>query len=232
MIEPTTNASVLMIEDDARLARLTARYLEHHGVRVAIRGDGIDGEAEGIRGRYDCIVLDVQLPRRNGIDVCRGLRAATDVAIVMLSAYSDEETRVSGLDAGADDFVTKPFSARELLARIRAIVRRARGEISASLAIVHAGALTLDTQSLGVTHLGRRIRVTPREFAVLRALAERAGTVVTREQLLELAMGSAELAFDRAIDCIVSRLRGKLGDDARVPRHLKTVRGGGYMLVP
>jgi DNA-binding response OmpR family regulator len=225
------NETILLIEDDERLARLTARYLAGYGVQVIIRCDGVEGEAEGKRGAYDCVIVDVQLPRRSGIEVCRALRRASAVAIVLVSAYSDEDTRVRGLEAGADDFLTKPFSPRELLARIRANVRRVRGDVGPSIRPIHAGRLTLDPQGLTVSLDDRPIAVTPREFAVLRVLAENAGAAVSRDRLLELSMGSAELAFERAIDCLVSRLRSKLGDDGRAPQLLKTVRGGGYMWI-
>ena len=119
---------VLLVEDDERLAQLTARYLEAHGVLVTIAGDGIEGQAEALRRQYDCIVLDLMLPGRDGIEVCRELRARTDVPIVMVTARGEEADRVLGLEVGADDYVTKPFSPRELLARIRANVRRVRGQ--------------------------------------------------------------------------------------------------------
>ena len=230
MIDPTE--TVLLIEDDDRLAQLTARYLAAYGVQVTSRYDGIDGEAEGAGGAYDCVIVDVQLPRRSGIDVCRSLRRSSNVAIIMVSAYGDEDMRVRGLEAGADDFLTKPFSPRELLARIRANVRRVRGEAGPSIHPIQLGHVTLDPQRLTVSLDARPISVTPREFTVLRVLVENAGTVMTRERLLELSMGSSELAFERAIDCLVSRLRSKLGDDGRRPQLLKTVRGGGYIWMP
>jgi two-component system, OmpR family, response regulator len=221
---------VLLVEDDDRLAQLTARYLESHGIVVTIAATGPEGQAEALRRQYDCIVLDVMLPGRDGIEVTRALRARTDVPIVMVTARTEEADRVLGLEVGADDYVPKPFSPRELLARIRATVRRVRGQAGPTQETVTVGGLVLDPHRMTVTLDGAPIDVTAYEFAILRALAQRPGRVLSREQLLDLAKGSAELSFDRSIDVHVSRLRAKLGDDSRNPRILKTVRGAGYLL--
>ena len=221
---------VLLVEDDERLAQLTARYLESHGVLVTIAATGHEGQAEALRRQYDCIVLDVMLPGRDGIEVTRELRARTDVPIVMVTARTEEADRVLGLEVGADDYVPKPFSPRELLARIRATVRRLRGQAGPTQQTVQVGGLVLDPQKMTVTLDGNPIEVTAYEFSILRALAQRPGRVLSREQLLDLAKGSAELSFDRSIDVHVSRLRAKLGDDSRNPKILKTVRGAGYLL--
>jgi two-component system, OmpR family, response regulator len=221
---------VLLVEDDARLAQLTARYLESHGVLVTIAGDGVEGQAEALRRQYDCIVLDLMLPGRDGIEVTRQLRARTDVPILMVTARGEEVDRVLGLEVGADDYVTKPFSPRELLARIRATVRRVRGQAGPAKQSIQVGGLVLDPQRMTVTLDGKPVELTAYEFSLLRALAQRPGHVLSREQLLDLAKGSAELSFDRSIDVHVSRLRAKLGDDSRSPRLLKTVRGVGYLL--
>jgi two-component system OmpR family response regulator len=225
-----SSIKVLLVEDDARLAQLTARYLESHGVLVTITADGVEGQAEALRRQYDCVVLDLMLPGRDGIEVTRELRARTDVPIVMVTARGEEADRVLGLEVGADDYVTKPFSPRELLARIRATVRRVRGQAGPAKQAVQVGGLMLDPQRMTVTLEGRPVELTAYEFAILRALAQRPGHVLSREQLLDLAKGSAELSFDRSIDVHVSRLRAKLGDDSRSPRILKTVRGVGYLL--
>jgi DNA-binding response OmpR family regulator len=221
---------VLLVEDDARLAQLTARYLEGHGVLITVASDGIEGQAEALRRQYDCIVLDLMLPGRDGIEVCRHLRQRTDVPIVMVTARGEESDRVLGLEVGADDYVTKPFSPRELLARIRANVRRVRGQAGPPAETIQVGGLVLDPAKMTVALDGRSVDVTAYEFAILRALAQRPGKVLSREQLLDLAKGSADLSFDRSIDVHVSRLRAKLGDDSRSPKILKTVRGAGYML--
>ena len=221
---------VLLVEDDERLAQLTARYLESHGVVVTVARDGIEGQAEALRRQYDCLVLDLMLPGRDGIEVTRELRQRTDVPIVMVTARGEEADRVLGLEVGADDYVTKPFSPRELLARIRATVRRVRGQAGPAQQTIQVGTLVLDPQRMTVTLDGKAIDVTAYEFSILRALAQRPGRVLSREQLLDLAKGSAELSFDRSIDVHVSRLRAKLGDDSRSPKILKTVRGVGYLL--
>jgi DNA-binding response OmpR family regulator len=221
----------LLVEDDARLAALTAEYLRSHGVKVVLAADGDAALAETRRARFDVVLLDLMLPGRSGVDVCRDLRARSDVPVIMLTARDEEADRVLGLEAGADDYVPKPFSPRELLARIQAQVRRARGQAGPASRPVVVGDLELDPGALRATLRGRELDLTAYEFQLLRVLAERAGRVLSRERLLELVRGSAEEAFDRSIDVHVSRLRAKLADDPRRPRLLKTVRGAGYQLV-
>ncbi|MCE9579558.1 MAG: response regulator transcription factor [Deltaproteobacteria bacterium] len=221
---------VLLVEDDERLGQLTARYLQSHGVLVTLVGDGIAGQAEALRRQYDCVLLDLMLPGRDGLEVCRNLRDRVDVPVIMLTARGEEADQVIGLEAGADEYVTKPFSARALLARVRAVVRRARGRAGPPQRQLRIGPLVIDEATMAVTRDGAPLDLTAYEFAILRALAERPGRVLSREQLLDLAKGGAELSFDRSIDVHVSRLRAKLGDDARHPRLLKTVRGAGYLL--
>jgi two-component system OmpR family response regulator len=227
---PLVSIKVLLVEDDTRLAQLTTRYLEGHGVLVTVAADGIEGQAEALRRQYDCLVLDLMLPGRDGIEVCRELRTRSDVPIIMVTARGEEADRVLGLEVGADDYVTKPFSPRELLARIRANVRRVRGQAGPASDTIEVGTLVLDPAKMTVTLDSKTVDVTAYEFSILRALAQRPGKVLSREQLLDLAKGSADLSFDRSIDVHVSRLRAKLGDDSRNPRILKTVRGAGYLL--
>ncbi|HSN90473.1 MAG TPA: response regulator transcription factor [Anaeromyxobacteraceae bacterium] len=222
--------AVLLVEDDLRLATLTREYLEGHGLVVTHVADGRRGLDEASRGRFDAVLLDLMLPGKDGLDVCRELRARSDVPILVLTARGEEADRVLGLELGADDYLAKPFSPRELLARIRAVVRRARGRAGPSREAVRVGALRLDPASRRATLRGKEIALTGYEFALLEALARRAGRVLTREQLMELAKGSAEESFDRSVDVHVSRLRQKLGDDPKRPRLLKTVRGLGYLL--
>lgn len=221
---------VLLVEDDERLARLTQRYLESHAVIVTWVDDGQRGLAEALRDRPDVVVLDLSLPSLDGLSVCRELRARSDVPVVMLTARDEEADRVMGLELGADDYIAKPFSSRELLARLRAHVRRARGKVGPANKPLQVGRLLLDPRALGATLDGKQLQLTAYEFALLRALAEHAGKVLGREQLLVLAKGNAEEAFDRSIDVQISRLRQKLGDDSRQPKLLKTIRGSGYML--
>ena len=221
---------VLFIEDDERLARLTTQYLEGSGFSVSCVGNGRDAIVEAKQRQFDVVLLDLMLPGRDGMDVCRELRTRSDVPIIIVTARKDEVDRILGLDAGADDYVTKPFSSRELVSRIRAVVRRARGLVGPSLKLIQVGAIGIDPASMKVTVSGSDVTLTGYEFALLKALAERAGRVLSREQLLDLAKGSADEAYDRSIDVQISRLRQKIGDDARRPRHLKTIRGAGYML--
>jgi DNA-binding response OmpR family regulator len=222
--------NLLLVEDDEKLARITAQYLESHGLHVELAFDSQAALASAKRQSFDLVLLDIMLPGRDGLEVCRAIRERQDVPIVMLTARGEEVDRVLGLESGADDYVTKPFSSRELLARIRAHVRRARGRTGPRDKVLRAGLLTVDTGALTVTFDGRPIALTGYELALLRAFVERPGRVLSREQLLDIAKGSAEDAFDRSIDGHISRLRHKLGDDPRHPRLLKTVRGAGYVL--
>jgi DNA-binding response OmpR family regulator len=231
-IAPPENPRVLLIEDDARLAALTARYLESHGARVVIAHDGPAGLREAAAAAFDVVLLDLNLPGMDGITVCQRLRERSDVPIVMLTARGEEADRVLGLEVGADDYVPKPFSSRELVARVRAQSRRARGNVGPRAGLIRIGALRIDPSARTALFHDEELALTTYEFDLLRALAERPGRVLSREQLLELLHGSADTAFDRSIDVHVSRLRAKLGDDPRSPRLLKTVRGAGYVLAP
>jgi DNA-binding response OmpR family regulator len=227
---PTPAVLALLVEDDTRLAALTAEYLRGHGVQVVVAADGAAGLTEARRARFDVVLLDLMLPGRSGLEVCRELRSRSDVPILILTARGEEADRVLGLELGADDYLTKPFSPRELLARIQAQVRRARGQAGPTSQPLVLGDLELDPGSLRATLAGRELSLTGYEFQLLRVLAERAGQVLSRERLLELVRGSAEESFDRSVDVHVSRLRAKLGDDPKRPRWLKTVRGAGYQL--
>ncbi|HEU4411508.1 MAG TPA: response regulator transcription factor [Polyangiaceae bacterium] len=223
--------SVLLVEDDARLAQFTAEYFAEHGLAVTLASEGERGLAEALARPFDVVVLDLMLPKRDGLSVCRALRAKTDVPIIMVTARGEEADRVLGLELGADDYVVKPFSARELLARVRAVVRRDRREAGPGRLLLRAGRLCLYGASRRATLDGRELSLTSSEFDLLAVLAEHRGRALSREQLLDLVKGSAEEAFDRSIDVHVSRLRQKLGDDGRRPSIIKTLRGLGYMLV-
>jgi DNA-binding response OmpR family regulator len=227
-VEPTLVA--LLVEDDSRIAELTSTYLQRHGIAVTRVADGKRGLHEAVHGKFDVVLLDLMLPDRDGLEVCRELRAASSVPIIVLTARGEEADRVMGLELGADDYLAKPFSARELLARIRALVRRATGRAGPATEEVHVGTLSLQPSSRRATLRGEELALTSYEFALLYALASRAGRVLSREQLIELAGGNREESFERSIDVHVSRLRHKLGDDPRRPRLLKTVRGAGYIL--
>ncbi|MDI3284492.1 response regulator transcription factor [Polyangium sp. 15x6] len=225
-----TSTSIVFIEDDEKLARLTARYLESHNVRVTLATDPRDGIAAVLREHPDVVLLDLMLPEIDGFEVCQRLRARVHTPIIMVTARGEEADRVMGLEGGADDYLPKPFSARELLARIRAHARRARGLAGppAERQIV-AGSLTIDPCARRAIFGETELALTTYEFDLLHALAERAGRVLTREQLVDLVRGSADEAFDRSIDVHVSHLRKKLGDDPKNPRIIKTVRGIGYV---
>jgi len=218
----------LLIEDDQRLAGLTAQYLEKHGLTVSRAYDGASGLSEAMQLRYDVIVLDVMLPGLDGLEVCRRIRQRSDVPVIMLTARDEEADCVLGLELGADDYITKPFSSRELLARIKTCVRRARGRAGPSHRPLSIGQLSIDPGSLSATLAGKKLDLTAYEFELLRILAERAGRVLSRDQILDLVKGSNDESFDRSIDVHISRLRQKLGDDSRSPRLIKTVRGLGY----
>jgi DNA-binding response OmpR family regulator len=221
---------VVYVEDDDRLARLTTQYLQSHRVEVHLvtRGDQVVPEV--LRVRPDVVLLDLMLPGVDGLDVCRQLRSRTDVPIIMVTARTEEADRVLGLEGGADDYVPKPFQSRELLARIRAQARRARGEAGPRPERLVIGSLIIDATTMQVLVDARPISLTTSEFALLHALAQRPGRVLGREQLLQLLHGSSDEAFDRSIDVVVSRLRHKIEADPRNPRMLKTIRGAGYML--
>jgi DNA-binding response OmpR family regulator len=220
---------ILLVEDDEALSSLTARYLRGSGCLVTAVATA-PAVLETAGGQtFDLILLDLMLPGGDGVDVCRELRKKLDVPIIMVTARREEIDRIIGLDAGADDYVTKPFSSRELLSRIRANVRRARGLVGPGTRL-RVGAIEFDIEARRVQVRGQEVLLTSYEFDLLRVLAERAGHVLTRERLLDLARGGAELAFERSIDIQISKLRQKIGDDAKQPRFLKTIRGVGYLL--
>lgn len=219
----------LMIEDDDRLARFTAKYLSEREVAVVCAASGEQGLAELARGSFDVVILDLMLPGRDGLSICREIRERSAVPILMVTARGEETDRVMGLELGADDYLVKPFSPREMLARIRALVRRASGQVGPQSGAVVVGDLTLDPTTMRVTLAGRDVPLTTAEFNLLRVLVERRGRVLSREQLLELVAGSADETFDRAIDVRISRLRQKLGDGDKRGPLIRTVRGVGYL---
>jgi DNA-binding response OmpR family regulator len=221
---------VLYVEDDARLARLTAEYLESHGLEVHIVPGGDDAVADVHRIRPDVVLLDLMLPGVDGFEVCRQIRRRHDVPIIMVTARTEQEDRVRGLEGGADDYVAKPFQSRELLARVRAQARRQRGEAGPRAERLAVGALVVELGTREVTMSGASVALTTNEFAVVAALAERPGRVLSREELLQIVHGTLDDAFDRSIDVIISRVRGKLEQDPKNPRLVKTIRGAGYML--
>jgi two-component system phosphate regulon response regulator OmpR len=219
---------ILLIEDDERLASMVSEYLSGAGfeVTVAVRADR--GLALVAGGRFDAVLLDVMLPDLDGLEVCRRLRARSDVPILMLTARGDDTDRIVGLELGADDYLPKPFNPRELLARLRAILRR-RQAPSPRTAPLRFGRLEIDRDARVVRLDGRERPLTGHQFDLLVALAESAGRVLSRESLMQRVRGDALEAFDRSIDVHVSRIRAAIEDDPRHPRRIVTVRGAGYV---
>ncbi len=222
-------ARIVVVEDDARQAALVRAYLERDGHAVYVAPDGRAGLDAIRRVRPDLVVLDLMLPKVDGLDVCRALRAESAVPIVMVTARSTEEDALLGFDLGADDYVTKPYSMRQLVARIRAVLRRSGAERSIAGAIVIDG-LRLDSERCEVSIDGRDVELTARELALLETLASRPGRVWSRRELLEEIAGFDHYAMERTIDMHVANLRRKLEVDPTVPRYLLTVKGRGYKL--
>ncbi|MGD0678710.1 MAG: response regulator transcription factor [Polyangiaceae bacterium] len=230
-----SDARALLVDDDRELGRLLREYLVPHGVLVDHVEDGaraLDALTAGADA-YDIVLLDVMLPGADGFEVCRRIRARYDVPIVMLTARGEDADRVAGLEIGADDYLSKPFNPRELLARMRAVLRRARPR-GASLDRLQIGDLVVDVPAHTATAGGQELQLTSFEFRVLAALARRAGETVTREELALAVLPKSDRydpSVDRSLDVHVSHLRHKLGDDGREPRRIRTVRGVGYVLV-
>ena len=222
---------VLLIDDDARLFELLSGYLGQHGVALEHARDGQRGLRALGDGSYDAILLDGMMPGLDGLEVLARIRERSTIPVLMLTARGDESDRVVGLELGADDYMPKPFSARELLARIRSIIRRARGQAGPKLKMIEIGSLSLDPGTRTAHLAGAALDLTSYEFSLLYALGQHAGRALSRERLMELARGNAEEAFDRSIDVHISRLRNKLGDTPRKPTWIRTVRGVGYQLL-
>ncbi|MGH2862952.1 MAG: response regulator [Solirubrobacteraceae bacterium] len=220
---------ILVAEDDPKLAEVLRRYLEREGYGVALVADGRRAIDQARRRRPDLIILDLMLPVVDGWDVCRVLKGESDVPILMLTARSTQDDIVLGLDLGADDYVTKPFGPRELMARVRKVLRRASTGVSGE-ATLHIGALRIDPGRHVVTLDGRVIECTPAEFRLLEVLGSSPGRVYTRTQLLDHLHGFSNFITERTVDGHVKNLRKKIEDDARRPRMLITVYGVGYRL--
>jgi len=227
-----TATSVLLVDDDEELADMLKNYLEREGYAVSWAADGETGVREALSGRYSIAVVDVMMPRMNGIETLMAIRARSKLPVIMLTAKGDDTDRIVGLEIGADDYIPKPCTPRELAARIRAILRRTVPVKDAvdSAAVVHAGALMMDPQRRVVEWDGRPVELTSTEFNVLDVLARNVGTPVSKQVLSEQGLGRPLARFDRSIDVRVSRLRQILGDDARAPQIIKTVYGEGYVV--
>lgn len=228
---------LLVVDDDPELRLLVSRFLQRNGYRVSVAPDGQVMNEVLARTPIDLIVLDVMLPGKNGLDLCREARGRGPVPIIMLTARGDEGDRIAGLEVGADDYLTKPFSSRELLARIRAVLRRARGRLTssepASADVVSFDGWSLDMRRRELTSpQGALVDLSSGEFDMLVAFIEHANRVLSRDMLMEYAKTRTTDPFDRTIDVQVSRLRKKLSDGGEESRMIKTVRGAGYMFVP
>ena len=224
---------ILLIDDDREIRDLLARFLDRHGMRVTAARDGREARRAWPAGHYQMVILDLMLPGESGLDLARWLRTMSDVPILMLTAMGDETDRIIGLELGADDYLPKPFNPRELLARIRAVMRRTseRGAKPAELARGYrfAGWTLEPGRRRLLNPEGTEVPLTGGEYDLLAALVERANQVLTRDMLLDLLRGRQAGPFDRAIDVAISRLRRKLEREGRDPQLIKTVRGGGYV---
>jgi two-component system, OmpR family, response regulator len=216
---------VLLIDDDARMYELLSQYLAQNGIHVTHAADGGRGLAALEASAYDAVLLDVMMPGMDGLEVCRRIRTKSAIPILMLTARGDETDRVVGLELGADDYLPKPFSPRELLARLRAVLRRAQPTTVAER--LEAGGVTVDMAAREVRLGERRVELTGLEFDLLVALVRRAGRVIPREALLSEAGRSDTVVGERTVDVHISHLRQKLGDEGA--RLIKTVRGVGYV---
>jgi DNA-binding response OmpR family regulator len=231
------NAHLLMIEDDTRLAQMVSEYLGQSAMQVTHCADGASGLAhlQGHEGAAlpDLVILDLMLPDMDGLDVCRRIRTlsgtAAQVPVLMLTAKGDPMDRIIGLELGADDYLPKPFEPRELLARIRAILRRRESGPAPSAQQLRFGSLEIDRDARSVTVAGAPCELTSYQFDLLVALAERAGRVLTRDQIMEAVRGRELEAFDRSIDVHMGRIRAAIEQDAKNPRRILTVRGVGYV---
>jgi len=218
---------ILLIEDDARLAAMVADYLGEAGFRAAVAGTGAEAERQLKREPFDAVILDLMLPDTDGLELCRRIRAESNIPLLMLTARGDPLDRVVGLELGADDYLPKPFEPRELLARLRAILRRQRAAATAD--VLRFGRLEIDRGARQVRVDGQEKPLTGYQFTLLLALAERAGRVLSRDALMDLTKGTALEDFDRSIDVHISRIRAAIEDDPKKPRRVLTVRGAGYV---
>ena len=223
--------TVLVVDDEPKIVQLARDYLESAGFAVLSAGDGPSALQAARTRRPDLIILDLGLPGVDGLDVTRALRRDSSVPIIMLTARADESDKLVGLELGADDYVTKPFSPKELVARVRAVLRRTEQASAAATAeLIRVGELEIDVPRLGVSVRGREATLTGTEFQLLVTLARQPGRVFTRSQLLDAVHGVAFESYERAIDAHVKNIRRKLEPDPRAPRYILTVYGVGYRL--
>jgi DNA-binding response OmpR family regulator len=224
------SARILVAEDDPKQANLVRIYLERDGHQILVVGDGRSALEQCRARRPDLVVLDIMMPKVDGLDVCRVLRTESQVPILLLTARTTEEDMLLGLDIGADDYLTKPYSPRELAARVRALLRRA-GVVGAENRVVLAiGGLEVDPGRFEVRVGGRPIALTAKEFGILEVLAAEPGRVFTRAQIIDKAFGFDHVVLERTVDAHVMNLRRKIEEDVSAPRYVQTVYGRGYRL--
>ncbi|MFQ5544619.1 MAG: response regulator transcription factor [Acidiferrobacterales bacterium] len=220
---------ILMIEDDESLSTMVAEYLSSMGLQITTRPTAADGLNTLDEGAFDALILDIMLPDMDGFDVCRRIRATSGIPILMLTARGDEMDRIIGLELGADDYLPKPFNPRELLARLRAILRRHQVPTNRHTSVLRFGRLEIDRDQRCVRVDDEERSLTGYQFDLLSALAENPGRVMSRETLMDRIKGESLEAFDRSIDVHISRIRAAIEDDPKRPRRVITVRGAGYV---
>lgn len=225
---------ILIVDDHREIRDAVSRYLQRNGFRATAAKDAVEMDGKLSSGAFDLIVLDVMMPGEDGISVCRRLSAGSNIPILMLTALDEDMDRIIGLEVGADDYLSKPFNPRELLARIKSILRRATRVVQTAGAlsgeVVRFAGWVLDTDRRTLSQNGRCVELTTSEFKLLTVLLERPRVILSRDQLLDLTSGRSAKVFDRAIDNQVSRLRQKIEDDPAHPEIITTVRGSGYCL--
>jgi len=221
------NELILVVDDEPKIVRLARDYLERSNFRVHPAEDGITALAAARQEKPDLVVLDLNLPGMDGLDVCRALRRESSVPIIMLTARAEEMDRLIGLELGADDYIVKPFSPRELVARVRAVLRRTQGEVQ-SPEMVRVGTLEIDLNGHRATLHGEPIKLTRIEFTLLAILAQHPGQTFSRAQLIDRLHGTAEGGYDRSVDAHIKNLRRKLEEDPATPQYITTVYGIGY----
>jgi DNA-binding response OmpR family regulator len=236
MADADSQSRILIVDDDARLRELLVRYFEQQGFVASAVGDGAALDRELARGHVDLIVLDLMLPGEDGLSICRRMRGSgLETPIIMLTARGDDIDRIIGLEIGADDYLPKPGNPRELVARIRAVLRRGRAPVGAPQVAgerVCFGAFVLDLGTRELRRGDESLKLTSGEFAVLAAMVQRPRQPLTRDQLMSFARGREHEAFERSMDVMISRLRRLVEDDPKRPRWLQTIWGHGYVFVP
>jgi len=225
-----SSGKILVVDDEASVRKLVESYLHREGYSVLEADNGADALKLARTEHPDLVILDLMIPEVDGLEVCRILRAETGVFIIMLTARTEETDKLLGLGLGADDYLTKPFSPRELVARVKAILRRGPGEGTPGDRVVRSGVVEIDPSRHAATISGKPLNLTAREFDILSMLAKRPGMVFTREKLLEQVWGMDFYGDPRVVDVHVAKLRKKVEEDAAHPRYIKTVRGVGYKL--